>query len=320
MKNLLVWALVCAFAVTTAAQKNVVDKSVVKEVVLNTATGQLAGTLLVADSTKRSPIVLIVAGSGPTDRNCNSPLGIQTNAYKMLAEELAKRGISSLRYDKRGIGKSQSAMASEKDLRFETYANDIVDWVLLLNADKRFTKIVLLGHSEGSLLCILAAQKCKADGVVSVAGAGKSIDKILVDQLRPKLPSNLMAESLSLLDSLRAGKTVPTVNPNLMALFRPSVQPYMISWIKYDPAVELARLKIPVLIVQGKLDLQVSVEDAQLLSVAKPKAKLLLFDHMNHVLKACDTIMANNLATYRQPSLPLAAGLSDSIADFVRAK
>ena len=235
----------------------------------------------------------------------------------MLAEELALKGIASLRFDKRGVGKSQSAKVDESDMRFEIFSNDVVGWVDLLKSDKRFSKIVLLGHSEGSLLCILAAQKGKVDGLVSVAGAGRPIDKIMKEQLKPKLPQNLMDESDRILDSLRMGVTVANVSQGLMLLYRPSVQPYVISWVKYDPAVELAKLNMPILLVQGTLDLQVPVEEAKILEAANPKARLLMIDNMNHILKECKPDEQSNLATYQQPGLPLMPGLVDAISDFV---
>jgi hypothetical protein len=290
------------------------------EIILKTSTGDISGTLTIPNNLKTSPIVIIVAGSGPTDRDCNSPLGVQTNAYKMLAENFTKNGISCLRFDKRGIGKSKPAMTSESDLRFETYIKDVADWISLLKSDKRFSEIYILGHSEGSLIGMIAAGQIHIAGFISVSGVGKSADKLIQEQLKTKLPQQLLDESDKILDSLRMGKTVSNVNPNLVALYRPGVQPYMISWIKYDPAKEISKLKIPVLIIQGTTDLQVSVDDAKLLSSSKPDAKLLIIDNMNHVLKESDADVQKNMATYRDPGLPLKPELVDGIGSFIKAK
>jgi alpha-beta hydrolase superfamily lysophospholipase len=287
------------------------------EIILKTSTGDISGTLTIPINLKVSPIVLIIAGSGPTDRDCNSPLGVQTNAYKMLSEGLAKNGISTLRFDKRGIGKSQMAMSNESDLRFETYIDDVVSWISLLKTDNRFSKIILLGHSEGSLIGIIAAEQTDIAGFISIAGVGKPADKVLQDQLKSQLPKQLLDESNKILDSLKVGKTVSNVNPNLVALYRPSVQPYLISWIKYDPAKEISRLTIPVLIIQGTTDLQVTVDDAKMLSASKPDAKLLIIENMNHVLKESDSDIQNNLATYKNVNLPLKSGLVDEIVNFI---
>jgi len=287
------------------------------EIILKTQTGDISGTLTIPADVKVSPVVIIIAGSGPTDRDCNSPLGVQTNAYKMLAESLAENGISTLRFDKRGIRKSQSAMTSESDLRFETYINDVVSWISKLKADNRFSKIILLGHSEGSLIGIVAAEQADIAAFISVAGIGRSADKVIQDQLKSQLPAQLYDESNNILDSLKAGKTVSNVNPNLVALYRPSVQPYMISWIKYDPAKEISKLTIPVLLIQGTTDLQVTVDDAKMLSASKPDAKLVIIENMNHVLKESDSDIQNNMATYTKGDLPLKSGLVEEIVNFI---
>jgi alpha-beta hydrolase superfamily lysophospholipase len=288
------------------------------EVVLKTPSGDISGTLTIPNTAKSSPIVLIIAGSGPTDRDCNSAMGIRTNAYKLLAADLVKNGISSLRFDKRGIGKSRQAKTSESELRFETYIDDVVSWISLLKADKRFSSITILGHSEGSLIGMVAAERAPVAGFISISGAGNPIDKILREQLQAKLPPLLLDESNRILDSLKAGKTVSNVNPSLATLYRPTVQPYMISWMRYDPTKEIGRLKIPVLIVQGTTDLQVTVEDAKLLSASKPEAKLMIVENMNHVLKNSDSDLQKNMETYRNPDLPLKAELTAGIVDFVK--
>ncbi|MBP8944972.1 MAG: alpha/beta fold hydrolase [Paludibacteraceae bacterium] len=289
------------------------------EIVLKTSSGDIYGTLTVSNITKPSPIVLIIAGSGPTDRDCNSPMGIQTNAYKMLAVDLAKNGISSLRFDKRGVGKSKQAMTTESELRFETYINDVVAWISLLKTDKQFSSIIILGHSEGSLIGMVAAEQTNVAGFISISGVGRSADKVLQEQLKTKLPPQLLDESNKILDSLKIGKTVSNVNPNLFALYRPSVQPYMISWIKYDPAKEISKLKMPVLIIQGSTDLQVTIDDAKLLSISKPDSKLIIIDNMNHVLKESDSDIQKNMATYRNLDLPLKAELTTDIVNFIKA-
>jgi hypothetical protein len=197
---------------------------------LETPTGKIAGTLLVPAATGRVPLVVIIAGSGPTDRNGNSPLlPGGNNSLKLLAEGLAERGIASLRYDKRGVAASATAMVSEANLRFDMYADDAAGWIRRLRSDARFSTITVVGHSEGSLLGMLATQRGAADGYVSIAGAGRAADKILREQLGKQLPPDLLSFSNKGLDALLAGHTVDSVPPPLLSLFRPSVQPYMIS-------------------------------------------------------------------------------------------
>ncbi|MGA1978142.1 MAG: alpha/beta fold hydrolase [Bacteroidales bacterium] len=290
------------------------------EIVLKTPTGDIYGTLTMPEKIRKSPVVLIIAGSGPTDRDCNSPLGIKTNTYKMLAESFAGSGISTLRYDKRGIAKSKAALTSEKDVRFETYVNDAVAWVNMLHNDKRFSGIIVLGHSEGSLIGMIASQESPVKRFISVSGAGQPGDTIIRKQLSKQLPPNLMQESDNILDSLEMGKTVSKVSLSLFSLYRPSVQPYLISWFRYDPAVEIKKLRIPVLIVQGSTDIQVSIEDARLLNAAKSDAKLLIVDNMNHIMKESEADRQKNIATYTNPDLPLKAGLVDELASFIKGK
>jgi pimeloyl-ACP methyl ester carboxylesterase len=290
------------------------------ELVLGTSSGEIYGTLTIPDNKKTSPVVLIIAGSGPTDRDGNSHMGLQTNVYKMLSESFATNGISALRFDKRGIGKSNPAMTSESDLRFETYINDVVSWISFLKSDKKFSSVFVLGHSEGSLIGMIAAKQTDVAGFISISGVGESADEILQKQLKTKLPPQLLDESNKILDSLRIGKTVSNVNPDLGALYRPGIQPYLISWMKYDPANEISKLEIPVLIIQGTTDLQVTVNDAKLLSSAKPDAKLRIIENMNHVLKESDSDIQKNMATYSNPNLPLIPGLTDEIVNFIKTK
>jgi uncharacterized protein len=287
---------------------------------LDTPTGKLVGTLLLPPGNGVAPLVVIIAGSGPTDRNGNSPLlPGANNSLKMLADGLAARGIASLRYDKRGIGESAKAMVSEASLRFDMYADDAAAWINRLRPDPRFSTITVIGHSEGSLLGMLAAQRANADGYVSIAGAGRAADKVLREQLGKQLPPDLFAFSNKVLDAMLAGHTVDSVPPPLTALFRPSVQPYMISWLRVDPQVEIARLEIPVLIVQGTLDAQVMVSDAQDLAKAQPKAKVLMIDGMNHVFKRVPADRASQQNSYSDPSIPAAPELIEGITAFVKS-
>ncbi|HEV7424873.1 MAG TPA: alpha/beta fold hydrolase [Thermoanaerobaculia bacterium] len=271
------------------------------------------------DTTKRMLVVLMISGSGPTDRNGNSPmLPGKNNSLLMLAEGLASNGIASLRYDKRGVAESAGAMVAEADLRFETYVDDAISWCEQLRNDKRFSAVVIAGHSEGSLIGMLAAKRCNAAGFISISGAGRAAADILRTQLAGKLPPELAAQSDAILNNLEGGKTTEKTPPELAAIYRPSVQPYLISWFRYDPAKAIAALTVPVLIVQGTTDMQVTVDDAKRLSAANPKAKLLLIEGMNHVLKEVPSDRDKQIASYSNPALRLAPEFLPGIVDFVR--
>jgi alpha-beta hydrolase superfamily lysophospholipase len=288
------------------------------EVEVDGGLAPLKGTLCRPDGDATAPVVLILPGSGPTDRNGNAPTGLATDAYKLLAHALADNGFASLRIDKRAIAASAKAALREEDLRFKTYVDDTLLWTAFLKRQPRLSKIFLLGHSEGALIGLIAVQRQDYAGYISLAGVGFRAGDTLRRQLKQSLPVALYEEALRTIGELEAGRTVAAVSPELGPLFRPSVQPYLISWFKLDPAVEIAKLKLPVLIVQGTTDIQVGVEDARALAAAKPDAKLVLIDGMNHILRAAPADRAANVATYTQPALPLKPELVPALVSFIK--
>ena len=283
--------------------------------------GVLHGTLSLPDGQGKVPVVLLHAGSGPTDRNGNSAmLPGQNNALRMLADALARNGIATLRYDKRGIGASASAARREADLRLDDYIDDATAWLRQLRADPRFTNVLMAGHSEGALIAMVACQKAQLDGCVLIAGAGKALDDILRVQLKPRLPPDLYAQNERILLALKRGEQVSDVPPALLALYRPSVQPYLIASMKVDPRAAVGALRMPLLILQGVTDLQVSVADAQALSAAAPAARLVIVPGMNHVLKMVSGDLAQQMPSYGDPALPLAPALVDAVTAFVQER
>lgn len=283
------------------------------KVTLSTKAGNIYGVLSLPANTGKIPVALIIAGSGPTDRDGNSAM-TKNNSLKMLSAALLQRGIATLRYDKRGVGESMVAGGSESSLRFDDYVDDAKGWVALLKEDKRFSKVVVIGHSEGSLIGMIAA--VNADQFVSIAGVGRPANQLLLEQIGAQ--SKQAADAAApIFDSLKNGFTVKHVPVMLLSLFRPSVQPYMISWFKYDPQVEVAKLRIPVLLIQGTNDIQVSVEDAKRLAAANPKATLVLIEKMNHLLKLVEGDRAANMKTYNEPDLPIVPEIGVHISGFV---
>jgi pimeloyl-ACP methyl ester carboxylesterase len=283
---------------------------------LKTASGTLEGTLDLPDGKGPFLVLLLLAGSGPTDRDGNQLL-MRNDSLKMLGQGLAKQGIAVLRVDKRGIGKSLTPGLKEEDLRFDTYVADAVAWLDLLRKDKRFARVAVGGHSEGALVGMLAATPGKAEAFVSISGAGRDAPTVIREQLSTKLPDDLKKTSNQILDALAQGKTVTDTPKELAMLFRPSVQPYMISWFKHDPAKILARLSIPVLILQGTTDIQVSKTDAELLAAAKKDARLVLLDDVNHVLKQAKTPQ-DQQAAYTNPMKPIDPRVVDETAKFLK--
>ena len=286
-----------------------------EEITLKTKSGDIKGSLLIPSVSKKVPVVLIIAGSGPTDRNGNNPI-MTNNSLMMLANELKKNGIASLRYDKRGIGESTNSGLQESDLRFENYVDDVEDWVELLKENNRFSEIIVLGHSEGALIGMIASQKNEVKKFVSIAGAGISAGDIIREQLKAQ-PAVILNQSLPIIEKLENGERVENIPQMLYPLFRPSVQPYMISWFKYNPQIEIAKLNKPILIIQGTTDIQVSVSDADKLASANKKSQKKIIEGMNHILKQAELDRQKNIQTYSMPDLPLKKELIKFIVEFI---
>lgn len=280
--------------------------------------GTIKGLLETPKNEGPFPVMIIIAGSGPTDKDGNTIANPgKNNSLKMLAESLAEKGIASIRYDKRGIGENMQLAGKEKDLRFEQYIDDAAAWAQFAKKDGRFSKVGIIGHSEGSLIGMAAAKKTETDIFISLAGAGEPIDQVLIKQLEEQLTPTLLTESKDILAKLKQGKQVGTVSADLQSVFRPSVQPYMISWIQYNPIELVKELNIPVLIVNGNRDIQVPATNAKALHKEKSDSELLILEKMNHVLKEAPADRKGNLATYTNPELPLSPGLVNGIIEFL---
>ncbi|TCT84894.1 alpha/beta hydrolase [Pseudomonas sp. LP_4_YM] len=285
---------------------------------LDTGQGVLHGSLLLPQQDMPPPVVLIIAGSGPTDRDGNNPAGGRVDNLKRLALLLANANIASVRYDKRGVAASQPATPDERDLSVERYVADVVAWGHKLKADPRFGPLILIGHSEGALIASLAAEQAGASAVISLAGSGRPMAEVVREQLAERLPPAQLARGSALLDRLEAGQTSLDVPAPLRQVFRPSVQPYLITLFRQDPAAAFARLSMPALIVQGRNDVQVDVADAQKLKDAKPDAHLVLIEGMNHMLRISPKDMSEQRESYQNPQLPLARELGEQIVAFIR--
>ncbi len=285
---------------------------------LATTAGPLHGTIDLPRGAGPSPVVLIIAGSGPTDRDGNQPL-LKNDSLKQLGRGLAARGIAAVRYDRRGIGASGATGPREKDFRFDMLVDDAASWVKQLRDDRRFSRVGVVGHSEGALVGMLAAKQAGAQAFVSLGGLGRRAFELLREQLDRNIPpemKELRGESDRIIGELAAGRKVAGPSKELAMLFRPSVQDYLISYFRYDPSREIAALEMPVLIVQGTTDLQTPVDDARRLVAAKRGARLLLVEGMNHVLKRATT-PDEQKAAYDDPSVPLAPDLVEGIAKFL---
>lgn len=320
-------ALVAVAASLAAAAQPAAD---VRETPIE-ARGPLAplkGTLL-SPAKPAAPVVLIVPGSGPTDRDGNNPMGVNAATYRLLAQDLAARGIATVRIDKRGMFGSAKAVADANAVTIPDYVADVHSWVGAIRRTIGVPCVWVLGHSEGGLVALAAAQGGSEMqgicGLLLVATPGRPLGQVLRDQLSDQWRANpanapLLDHALAAITRLEGGGRVDpaSLHPALQPLFNEAVQGFLISAFAQDPARLIAATKKPVLVLQGERDLQVGVQEARLLAQAHPAAQLVLLPDTNHVLKAVLTDdPAANMATYANPGQPLAPGLEDAIVRFV---
>lgn len=279
--------------------------------------GIISGTIMTPKRVEKStPVALIIAGSGPTDRNGNNIYGVNSNSYLLLAEALADNGIASFRYDKRLVGQSTPFDIGQEKLVFQDFVDDAVYLAQFLKERKDFGKLYLIGHSEGSNIGMLAAQRVQADAFISITGPGEHLATILENQLVAQ--PELAKQAKPIIDLLKQGKTTNNVPPALNGLFAPVIQNFIISSFQIDPTAEIQQLSIPILIIGGTTDLQVPIEHAKRLKEANPKASLLLIKNMNHVLKTAPAEKEANLSTYRNANIPLNSDLIIGLVNFLR--
>jgi alpha/beta superfamily hydrolase len=267
---------------------------------------------------KKTNLIILIAGSGPTNRDGNQ-IGLTNNSLKLLAESLVKNGIAVYSYDKRIFAQMAAGKLDEASLSFDNFIDDAKTVLLYFKNQNKYHSITIAGHSEGALIGMVAANgNGNADAYISIAGAGRPIDEVLLEQIGKQAPF-LKEEVEKNLAILKSGSPFELKNQMLASLFRASVQPYMISWIKYNPQNEIKKLQIPSLLINGDKDIQVSVQDAQLLQQAKPNAQLQIIPNMNHIFKEIKGDDEENKASYTNPDLPICNELTSKITTFIQS-
>jgi pimeloyl-ACP methyl ester carboxylesterase len=286
---------------------------------IHSGTLGLGATLtLPRGSTGAVPIAVIIAGSGPTDRNGNSLMGIRPNSYAQLAWRLAERGVATLRYDKRGLPGTKGTF-DIANMTMADFAADARMAAESLSLDRRFSRVTFIGHSEGASLGLIAAQQgAPVAGVVHVSGLGRGTGEVLREQLSRQFDSATLVRYDTAMKRYLSGEQPADVPAALAMLFVPMNRTYMRSMMAFDPAAAIRAVRQPVLIVQGATDLQATVLDAERLHAARPDAKLVVIPTVNHVLKhVTDQTIAGQMPSYQDPTMPIVADVVAAIADWI---
>lgn len=297
-----------------------------REVVIACDWGDISATLNTPNGGS-DVAVLIVAGSGPTDRNGNSGQGLNSYAYKMLSDELIKGGVAVLRYDKRAIGRSTlNDPTSIPNLVFNDFVDDAARCVGYLRGEG-FKRVIVAGHSEGGEIALHLAlrEDVTVDGLVLLCCPGFPMDQILTAQLSAQLVPQymgLMATATNIMKRIKRGEMVPadSIPQELISLFHPSVQPFLCSCMAFDPAELMSRVEQPTLIISGGRDIQVSKSNAEKLIANAKRGEHRHFEQMTHILKSADTNdrIQQLMGVYTNGKLPITEGLSAAILDFVK--
>lgn len=311
MKNLLlIIGILFSFSVSTFAQDTIAQDLIISDYV--------EGTLLTPNS-KTNTLAIIIPGSGPTDRDGNQNF-MKNNSLKFLAQDLSNKGIAAFRYDKRALTMLKKG-ANAKDIkkvRFDDFVADAQKVVSYFKNKNRYDKIYVIGHSQGSLVGMMASTE-NVDGFISIAGPGKTIDQIILEQIGAMGANDLVESAKKTFDIMKTGKVDKNFNPGLANIFSLDVQPFIMNWISYSPTEEFTKLNIPTLIINGTSDIQVSTTEAKLLKNTKEDAKLVIIENMNHVLK---TVASNdtqeNTKTYNMPLLKNTPELAEKIIAFIK--
>lgn len=273
----------------------------------------IEGTLLTPSKIAKPDLVIIIAGSGPTDRDGNQNF-LKSNALKKLAVGLSEKNIATFRFDKRIVKQIRQGNVDMRIL-FDDFVTDAVSIIDYFKNSKKFNKIYIAGHSQGSLVGLLAA-KGKADGFISLAGAGQSIDLVITEQIEKTAPM-FTKDAKRLFGILKKGKTTSEYPAALNSIFNKELQPFIANWMSYNPQKELKKLDMPILIINGTKDLQVSESEAQLLKTAVPKSTLVIIKNMNHVLVTIEGGDLENSKSYNEASRKISPKLFESILSFI---
>ncbi|WBX70616.1 alpha/beta hydrolase family protein [Tenacibaculum retecalamus] len=282
-----------------------------EEILIKNNEIELPGTLTF--TSEKTPLLIWIHGSGNVDRDGNQRPYVKANYIKQFRDSVNQQGIAFFSYDKRTANQKNMPIL-KKGVLFDSFISDTQKIISHFKNNKRFSEISLIGHSQGSLIAMLASKN--SNKYISLAGSSNSIDQKIVEQMRAKNPLivNTLQEHFK---ELKETGGIKNVDPTLVTIFNPQNTPFFKSWMKYNPSEEIKKLEIPVLIINGTKDLQVSIEDAKTLHKSSLKSELVLIENMNHVLKHIDKD-ENNMKSYFSADFPLSDKLIKTVVTFVK--
>lgn len=272
------------------------------------------GTLTFPNEAKNPSLAILISDYGPIDRDGNQNFQ-KNNLLKKLAEGLSSHGIAAFRYDKRIVRQIQRGRV-DKTITFDDFVTDAISIINYFKNSKQFKNIYVIGHGQGSLVGMIAAQEY-ADGFISLAGSAKTIDTVILEQINKTVPG-LVNESEKVFNVLRQGKTTDSFPPALASIFNKDTQPFMSSWMQYNPQEILKTLNMPVLIINGTKDLQVPEDEAEQLHTAAPNSSLKIIENMNHVLFTIQGDDLENSKSYNESFRKLSEAVIPTLVDFIK--
>lgn len=319
-----------------------------QEVSFTVGEDTLYATLTLPIGTGKFPAALLISGSGPTDRDGNTPLiNGKIDSHRNFARVLAQSGVASLRYDKIGSGKTGLASRASKPesidfLMYVEHARAAYDF-LKARPEVDSEKLMLLGHSEGGLIAQIVAEQVRDEGSLAALILAAPMAKTYLATVRDQIAAQYAAAqafgaftaeqvqaALAELDQIitelleTGALSTPIQNIAFRELFgNPINNKFMAQASRFDPAVlaENTPKTLPVLVFCGELDIQISCADMERLmngfKAAEHPAQLIVLSKVNHVFKEVETPSLNPILDYGNEALPFSRQASEALKAFI---
>ena len=272
------------------------------------------GNLVTPYADDKVPLLIFIMDAGAINRDGNDRMS-KNETFKKLSRELAKHGIASFRYDKRIFAMDRMGVR-ENEISFKNFIDDAIETIDYFEKNNDYSKIILAGHGQGSLVGMIAARD-RANAFIGIAGNANSIDNVIIDQLAEQAPGLDKSASLAF-KQLRENGRATVYEPALESIFRYDLQPFMRTWLQYNPKEEIAQLDIPILLLYGKKDIQVNTSEGEKLKEVAPDAQFVAIDNMNHILSEIKGNRLENHISYNESWRPIMPAVISTLATFVK--